>query len=278
MSIQTVHQIYYSPTHTGQAIVNAVAEGCSAKQMNVIDLTSATNTRKKRVLKEGIAVIGVPVYSGRVAPEAAKRLASIRAEGIPAILVVIYGNREFEDALIELQNLATKAGFNPIAAASFIGEHSYSSIEKPIAAGRPDMPDVLKARELGITVIKNMRKKSSISATLKVPGNFPYKDSMGASGVSPSVDVVACKLCGDCVKACPVGAISIENQVLEIDNGLCTMCCACVKVCSKNAMSINAPGVLEKIELLFKNCQTRKEPELFFINKKPFESIFLKSR
>ena len=49
-----------------------------------------------------------------------------------------YGNRDYEDALVELYDLALSLGLTPFAAGAFIGEHSYSTPEMPVAEGRPD--------------------------------------------------------------------------------------------------------------------------------------------
>lgn len=273
MKINILHQIIYSPTGTSRGIVNGIAEGVAAKQTDLIDLTIKPSDKVVTVT-DGLAVIGVPVYAGRVAPEAVKRLASVKGKGIPAVLVVVYGNREFEDALIELRDLAVKAGFKPVAGAAFVGEHSYSSDDKPIAAGRPDVADISKARELGITVKQHL-KKGVPDMVLQVPGDIPYKDYMGPSGISPDVITDRCGLCKDCIDVCPVGAISEGDTAVVIDKSLCSMCCACVKVCNKNALMITAERVLERVELLFQNCQERKEPELFFLTKRPFEGIVL---
>ena len=73
----------------------------------------------------------------------------VKGDGTPAVLVVVYGNREFEDALIELRDLMVEQGFRPVAGAAFIGEHSFSNDATPIALGRPDAEDLVKARAFG---------------------------------------------------------------------------------------------------------------------------------
>ena len=44
------------------------------------------------------------------------------ASQTPAVLVVVYGNRAYDDALLELSDIATGAGFVPLAAGAFVGE------------------------------------------------------------------------------------------------------------------------------------------------------------
>ena len=92
------------------------------------------------------AFIAVPVYAGRVAPIALQRIRRLKGENAPVVLVAVYGNRDYEDALVELRDETTCLGFTPLAAGAFIGEHSYSRPGMPVAEGRPDAND-LKRRK-----------------------------------------------------------------------------------------------------------------------------------
>lgn len=103
-----------------------------------------------------VAVIAAPVYGGHVAPTAAKRLETLRGSGTPAVVIAVYGNRAFEKAAAELAALAARQGFVPVAAAAFVGEHSYSTPETPVAAGRPDAQDLARAAEFGAAVRKKL--------------------------------------------------------------------------------------------------------------------------
>lgn len=102
-----------------------------------------------------LCVIVTPVYGGRVPALALQRLQRLKGNGAPAILVVVYGNRDYEDALLELRDTAISLGFVPLTAGAFIGEHSYSTPELPIAAGRPDTDDLQQAREFGKNSLEN---------------------------------------------------------------------------------------------------------------------------
>ncbi len=42
---------------------------------------------------------------------------------------------------------------------------------------------------------------------------------------------------GDCVSACPFGAISIKNSVAVVDNSICAGCLACISACPKGIIS-----------------------------------------
>ncbi len=47
-----------------------------------------------------------------------------------------------------------------------------------------------------------------------------------------------CTGCGLCVEACPVDAISLENDKAKVDAEKCVDCERCVEECPNEAMSI----------------------------------------
>ena len=105
MKISVVHTIFFSPTHTSLKIADAIAEGMGTCEHKELDITYEKPV-KNILIEEGVAVISVPVYGGRVAETAVERLRSIRGNNIPAVVAVVYGNRDYEDALIELRDIA----------------------------------------------------------------------------------------------------------------------------------------------------------------------------
>ena len=141
-SIDTIDRltvICFSPTRTSRKIAEAVAAGMTAARIRTIDLTLDRSDSPITVGAGETVVLGVPVYAGRVAPEAVRRLQRIKAAAgavIPTVVTVTYGNRDYEDALVELYDLAVSLGLSPFAAGAFIGEHSYSTPEMPVAEGR----------------------------------------------------------------------------------------------------------------------------------------------
>ena len=155
MDLKDIRLITFSPTHTSRQVGEAIARGTAIKQLFVTDLTVSAGVPLV-VGRQTLTLITVPVYGGHVAPLAMKRLEGIRSEGGPVVLVVVYGNRAFEQALTELQAFATGCGFKVVAGAAFIGEHSYSSSRYPIAAGRPDAADLKEAEDFGWKVADRM--------------------------------------------------------------------------------------------------------------------------
>lgn len=197
-------------------------------------------------------------------PLAVKRLAAIQGSSTPAVIVVTYGNREFEDALVELRDIAEKAAFKPLAACTFIGEHSFSGSETPIAAERPDSDDLVTAEKFGSKIIEKLLSVEDFASftSLDIPGDFPYKEGGGSLPFSPTVIEADCTECETCIPTCPAGAISLDPGI-AVDKNLCIFCCACIKICPEGAMIIDAAPIKAKRQWLYENCAERKEPELY---------------
>jgi ferredoxin len=255
----SLHVIYFSPTGTTQKIVHAIAQGLAAEPATECDLTHVAEVSAQH-LTDGIAIIGVPVYAGRVPEVCLQRLSGFSAERIPTILVALYGNREYEDALVELRDVVSEAGFQVVAAGAFIGEHSYSTSEQPIAAGRPDQADLQAAEGFGKHVAAKL-----VGGDFSEPvidGNRPYRERVPLGGIVPQTDPETCTLCGRCAEVCPTLVVTVGDLVTTLAEN-CIMCCACVKQCPTGARSMVHPVIEQRRTMLISHCQARKEPSLF---------------
>lgn len=265
MNVKTVTLAYYSPTRTTQKILQGIAEGLNAENVQQVDLT-LPETAPPADKQADLILIGVPVYEGRVAQTAIPRLQQITAGQTPAVVVVLYGNRDYEDALLELGDLVADKGFLPIAGGAFIGEHSFASDTRPMANGRPDDQDLAKAREFGANIRAKLDNMASIDDAVRIdlPGNTPYifRDRSPLADRAATTMEETCTLCGTCASLCPVGAITIEDTVLT-DNLACTLCNACVKSCPSGARVVDDPMVNKIANWVSKNFQERREPETF---------------
>ncbi len=73
---------------------------------------------------------------------------------------------------------------------------------------------------------------------------------LAASGYTRRITVDLCIGCGDCVEACPFGAIKMKDGVVEGDPKLCMGCGVCVSVCPEGALSlVRDPDVCEPLEI-----------------------------
>ena len=266
MRIDEVRLIYFSPTRTTKSALMAIAEGLGAGRVEHLDLTPAgAESQEIEEIRDELVIIGTPVYSGRVSLSAVKRLQRLKAKGTAAVIVAVYGNRAYEDALLELKNIVAGAGFTPVAAAAFVGEHSFATETRPIANGRPDAQDLRKAKAFGEAVREKMERMGvpTEPRSLAVPGNFPYRERAKPSKVTPVTRKGVCTACGKCVEFCPTAAITIEDDSVVSDGNICILCCACVKDCPEGARVVEDPAARERTEKLSTNCKERKEPEVY---------------
>ena len=256
---ETLYTLFFSPTHTSQTIAQAVADGLGIKYKVSINLTY--DTPKEDInIDGGWAVIAVPVYGGRISETAAERLSFIHAKNTRAILCVLYGNRDYEDALIELSDLTQKQGFIPISGGAFIGEHSYSRKNKEIASGRPDAQDINRAYRFGKISGEYIKNWGNKIPKLIVKGNVPYKVKGTQIPQAPITLYDICSQCGHCINICPTHAI---NNKIESSPEFCIKCCACVKECPNEARIFETPFT----DWLYQNCSVPKKIEMFFCGK-----------
>jgi ferredoxin len=264
MNINIAKLVYFSPTGTTKTVLEGIARGSGAQTVKHVDMTPPESmTYAIEEMRGELALFGAPVYGGRLPPDAVQRLRRLRGHGTPAVAVVVYGNREYEDALLELSDLVTDVGFVPVASGAFIGEHSFDTEDFPIATGRPDRQDLAKAAEFGKAIEKKMGDISALSEMppLHVPGDFPYK-AWTKSDASPVTKDDLCIQCAACVSACPTAAITLNGTLLTSAEA-CIQCCACVRVCPTDARVMEHPLVRESQEWLSAHCRQRKEPETF---------------
>ncbi|MCK5096795.1 MAG: EFR1 family ferrodoxin [Desulfobacteraceae bacterium] len=265
MNIKNIKLVYFSPTQTTKKVVEGIAEGMDADNVEHIDLTLPNNKAESIKFSDGnFLIFGMPVYGGRIPARAVGLLERFKGENTMAAVVVVYGNRAYEDALLELKDITIRSGFKPIAAGAFVGEHSFSKKEFPIAEGRPDKEDLSKAAVFGKSILDKIQKSKSIDdiAQIDVPGNFPYKEGMTPSKAATSTENDICTMCETCATVCPTGAITYEDEVIT-DNDKCILCCACVKNCPTEARGLEVPPLLEKIKQMSENLSEQKSAELF---------------
>jgi ferredoxin len=265
MNPNSAKLVYFSPTSTTRRVVESIAEGIQVNGVEQIDLTPPeARTRELEELHDELAVIGTPVYGGRIPIDAVHRLQRLRANDMPAVVVVVYGNREYEDALLELRDLAVEAGFRPVAGGAFIGEHSFANDNTPIAEGRPDAEDLKKAREFGKTIrekLKGVRASDDVPL-VHVPGAAPYRERRNPPNISPVTQEMVCSTCETCATVCPTAAITVDDTVMT-DTSACILCCACIKNCPTQARVVEDPRIRQAAEWLSANCRERKEPEMY---------------
>jgi ferredoxin len=274
MLINKVNAAYFSATGTTKKIVECISDKIAHKlniDLAVTDFTLPSARADNLYFNSNeLVIFGVPVYAGRVPNVLLKYLEKIKGNDALAVPVVLYGNRNYDDALIELRDLLEKGGLHTIAAAAFVGEHSFSA---SLAKGRPDASDMEKAVLFADKIAETVQRLDSKSALSPVfvkgtPEPYrPYYQPRDRKGNSIDIRKVkpltsdSCTDCKLCAKVCPMGSISYEN-VREL-TGICIKCGACIKKCPLGAKYYDDAGYLYHKQELEEGLIERAEPELF---------------
>lgn len=266
MEIKSLKLVFFSPTGTTKKVVENIAKRVNVRPTKLIDITKPDSRNNFiETTEDELLIVAVPVYMGRVPALINEWLNNIKALKTPAVCVVVYGNRTFGNALLELKDILAKSGCNVIAGAAFIGEHSFSGSEFPVAKARPDINDLEQAHFFGKKIKEKIQNLHSVEAMseLYIPGDYPY------GGVTElwSVDFIAisgkCSNQGICAEVCPTGAIDFNNTKI-IDKEKCISCCACIKNCPQNARTIKESKVKEASIRLFNLYKEAKQPVIFY--------------
>lgn len=270
MMFKRIKAVYFSATKTTQKVIMKIAVGLSHSlsiPYEEYDFTLPQNRLSPIVFdKDDIVVFATPVYAGRVPNVLIKYLSTMRGNAAKAVVVAVYGNRDYDDALVELKDILNNSGADVFAAGAFIGEHSFS---KTLAANRPDDGDVSKIHVFVEDIVRKISDNDYSEPQIKgVP--YPYRthfkpinkdgNAFDIRSVKPLTSE-DCVKCGLCVKLCPMNSIN-RNDVSCVE-GICIKCGACVKLCPHQAKYFADENYLYHLHEIENKYARRAEPEWF---------------
>lgn len=252
-----LYQICFSPTGGTKKVMDILGRAWECEKIDIDLSVRDLDFAAYHLQGEDVCLVAVPSFGGRVPDVAVQRIAKLQGGGAKAVLVCAYGNRAYEDTLLELEDVLVKQGFSCIAAVGAVAQHS---IMTQFAAGRPDAEDEKELLEYAARILESLGRPAIENEPVKVPGNRPYKEYNGVP-MTPKAGG-KCNGCKKCASACPVGAID-ETHPDQTDSNLCISCMRCIQVCPQGARKLNKLMVFAAAKKMEKVCSSRKKNELF---------------
>lgn len=247
------YSIHFSPTGGTQKVAAILA---SAMGGHWQEIGLCREVAPMALTAGDVCLVSVPSYGGRVPTVAIQRLKAITGNGAKAVLNCVYGNREWEDTLTELQDALEEQGFICAAAVAAVVEHS---IFRQFAAGRPDANDA--AQLTGFAAKIREKLNGGVFGDLNLSGSHGTYREFGGTPFKPEGNE-NCSSCGLCAQSCPVGAIDVTDSQ-KTDKDKCISCMRCIQLCPNHARDLDAAFMAQMSEKMAPKLSGHKENHLF---------------
>ena len=196
--IKRVVGLHFSPLGGTAKITERIARGIAADLDRALagdvacecyDILGVLE-KKPAFDEETIAVIGMPVYVGKIPLPAIKLLRQIEGNGAKTIALVSYGTPTYGNALYELYSFTEEMGFKVVGAGAFIARHNLNNLT------RPDLRDVEAMEEFCRATANKLKRLTGSEieglkikpAPLTIDGKMPVHR---VSKISPKAAAMA---------------------------------------------------------------------------------------
>ena len=223
------YNIFFSPTGGTKKVADILVRNLGGE---FCDVDICRDIEKMSLQSCDVCLVSVPSFAGRVPAVAIERLKKISANGAKAILNCVYGNREWDDTLTELQDTLESCGFVCVAAIAAVAEHS---IFRQFATGRPDDDDAKELAEFASRI--TVKLAGGVFGELNLAGSHGTYKEVGPIPFKPEGND-NCDGCGICASGCPVGAID-KADPRKTDKAICISCMRCRDICPKHARDLD---------------------------------------
>ncbi len=237
---------YFSATGITEKIANHIAailrkEGNSVKWKNIIKPESRQNSID--FLEFDTCFFGFPVFGGRPPTVAENWMRTLEGKNQKCSMFFTYGARDLEWAHQVTYYLLTRANFQVVLSAEFIGAHSFNVGEGwSLAEGRPNQLDFDVAMQFARESLKRFHGELLFNFDLS---RFVYEaieseeieETNGPFAIFyPFREQSECSMCYLCENECPAEAFNANSG--EPDKSLCIQCMHCVTICPDKVLQI----------------------------------------
>lgn len=268
----------FSPAGATKQVAQRLAIALGGRLDAGMQYCSYTLPQERQQLPEfgngDLVLWATPVYAGRVPNKTldyvrqALRQRQAMLQGLPAVALVTFGNRAYDNALAELTGMMQESGLRVVGAAAVVTRHSFSN---SLGAGRPSAEDWEALSRFASKVASKVA--ADCSDQVQVPGlthpaeyYTPLKTNNTPAGflkAKPSCTEALCLRCGRCAEVCPVGSIVCRGGLPRFE-GVCIKCQACRRECPAGAIAFTDPEYCSHVAMIER---TFAEPKLsqFFV-------------
>ncbi len=256
----TLHTVFFSGKGT-TAICAHCIKNAMGQTNKTHDWLKKPPTAVVDIPAEDALLLAMPVYAGYIPTICLPWVEKLQGHGTPAIIAAIYGNRHYDNALLQMRDLLEARGFKVIAAGAFLAEHS---IFPQVGKGRPDADDTRAMTAFGDACAALLASDWQSKPQLELPGDPAYETSVRKpAGMYPTADrnCINCRACSD---LCPGRAIPRATPQ-ETDPTKCVQCGACIRICPMQARGYHSDAWKERAPVFAEKCAEYRKPETFFV-------------
>lgn len=245
---------YFSPSGGTKKAAIMLANKLADKY-EIIDSTSNCNREIEIALKgDDLLIIAAPVYAGKI-PQVKGLFKNFKGDKTPCIVMAAYGNRHYDNALAEMQEILETSGFICIGAIAPIIPHIYS---EKLGNNRPDSYDEVIIDNFACKIKEKLNNYNIESIIVPGERKPEFLETYPGSKIPRLFDKNKCVNCIACVSQCPVSAIDKDSK--EINLNICISCMNCASVCKFEARTFDYSQTKIYLE---SNYLKRREVEYF---------------
>lgn len=270
MKIQRVVALYFSATGNSRKVALTAARALSellSCPLEEKDITLPQNRETSvKLTPADLAVAVLPTYAGKLPNKILPYIQTdLQGNGSPALAIVTFGNRSFDNSLAELCTTLEGNGFRLLGAAALPCRHAFTD---KLASGRPSEKDLEEVKCFARKAAEKLLEGEI--APLSIPGDpaAPYYIPKGLDGqpakflkAKPKTRLENCSRCGLCARLCPMGAIDLLEPALVPRT--CIKCQRCIRSCPRGAKYFDDPAFLSHVAMLEENFQEHKESSFY---------------